>query len=101
MAQDVFRTLVVVESSARTSQTVTKKKTAFGVHVPSAIFIPARVPLETGTVGTLADGQICKCLSGLLTSTGTVEAGNDDEFIICHLGSAGESLVMWVRGSVY
>jgi len=55
----------------------------------------------TPLTGTLADGQVCKCVSGLLTSTGGTLAEEDDDFIICHLGTAGESLVMWVRGSVY
>ena len=49
------------------------------------------------------DGQVCGVSGGLITSTGTTEATSDDEFIICHLGTAGtyDSLVMWVRGSVY
>jgi len=57
----------------------------------------------TPLTGTLANAQLCGCVSGLLTSTGTTEAGQDDDFIICHLGTAGtfSSLVMWVRGSVY
>ena len=57
----------------------------------------------TPLTGTLADAQVCGVASGLITSTGTTEASSDDEFIICHLGTAGtyDSLVMWVRGSVY
>ena len=57
----------------------------------------------TPLTGTLANAQLCGCVSGLLTSTGSTEAGQDDDFIICHLGTAGtfSSLVMWVRGSVY
>ena len=57
----------------------------------------------TPLTGTLANAQLCGVVSGLLTSTGTTEAGHEDEFIICHLGTAGtyDSLVMWVRGSVY
>ena len=57
----------------------------------------------TPLTGTLANAQVCGVSSGLITSTGGTEASSDDEFIICHLGTAGtyDSLVMWVRGSVY
>ena len=52
---------------------------------------------------TVAAGQVCGVSSGLITSSGFTEAAHEDEFIICHLGTAGtyDSLVMWVRGSVY
>ena len=48
-------------------------------------------------------GQVCECVSGSLQSVGTTTATDATGFVLCYVGTLGtyDSLVMWVKGSVY